>query len=388
MRRRISQSLVFVVLLSCAACGGSDEVSDTAGNNGENNAADAGTNDTPDGAEDADDADDASDGSPDVADIGGDAADVPADTEVDTTDGGDPPCEPQRTAMRFEPSEFTVNGSRVLVQRPEAPPQGIMFVIHGTSGSAEVFFDRVEAALFVEDALARGMVIVSPESIDRGNPNRDNRGAAWEVTPTTEQNPDIANVVATLDRVHRLGISEDLPVYLVGGSNGGNMVAALAQVLEVRAAHIFISRAREFTMNGATVPPTFFVEARNDTTVTDEDGLPLPFEVYENLRRQGYTVEHRYNEPEAVTRGRFTRIPGVTCPQSIAVFRALEGHPGVLGDGGALLPGWEDSGWGASLPPNAAQYEFEIGDQLRELYAEHVPTAEFNAEVLDFMLGQ
>ena len=308
--------------------------------------------------------------------------DVPADTTPDTPDDADggSPCEPQPSPAEFDLTELSVNGSRVLVARPEGRIQGVMLLIHGTGGDARVYYDRVEAALFAHAALQRGMLLVAPESITRG------RGAAWELEL---DGADMANVVATVERVQELGVPENTPLYLVGGSNGGNMVAAIAQVLDPVSVHIFISRARAYTEEGTRVPPTFFVEGRNDSTLPREaPNAPLPFEVYERVVRQGATAEHRYNEPAPVTPGRFTRLRNFTCPQSIAVYRALKGHDGVLDEDDMLVEEWQSSGWMRALPPMAEPHANDIGDQLKELYGEHVPTADFNTEVLDFMLAQ
>ena len=312
--------------------------------------------------------------------------DVGDDTADAEPDGG-APCEPQRTPAEFELEEISVNGSRVLIARPEGRPAGLMFVIHGTGGDARVFFDRVEAALFTHDALDRGLTIISPESINRGGQN--GRGSKWEEDPTPD-NPDILNILATVDRMHERGVPEDTPIYLAGGSNGGNFVASIAQQLEVVSAYIFISRAKAYrTEQDPVVPPTFFVEGLNDTTLPEAGpDLPLPYENYVYLRDRGFTVEHRYNPVAPVTPGRFTRIPGISCPQSIAVYRALGAHPGVLDEGDMLVEGWETTGWEDAMPPMAQPYVSDINDQLRELYSEHVPTAEFNDEVLDFLLGQ
>ncbi len=310
-----------------------------------------------------------------VADQGADAN--TADGEVDAGllmwPSG---CEAQPAPGALDIEEAHVNGSRVLFVRPPPPLRGLLFVFHGKGGDARVFFDRVEAALFVEAALARGLAVVATESIERG------AGAEW-AEGVGPNNPDIVNTLATLQFAHDEGTPEDAPVYVAGGSNGGAYVSRLVQQLPVTAAFIFISRGIVLQRAAAHRPPTIFLGGENDPIVPWEDVQAT----HDRLADEDVRTRYLHNGLQALTPGRFTRIPGVDCPLSRAIGESLIAHGGVLDLQGRPTEGWTEAEWVGDLPAAAMPFEAEIEDQLQALWGGHAPTAEFNAEVLDFLLA-
>ncbi len=284
-----------------------------------------------------------------VADAGPDTApDVTADTAPDATadpapDVAPETCEDQPTATPPEVAQGEVDGSKFLYAIP-ASPQRLLLFFHGTGGSRTTIVNRPEAVLMVQDLLAAGFAVAAIDSDDRV-------AKQWNKVDGPD-NVDIEHALgmhALLTDPDELGLlPPNIPVFALGGSNGGTFVSRLAQVVPLRAAVVQISHAQIFHDDGATVPPLFLVPAAQDSIVPSGSLQGLAAD----LDAAGVDVELHLNEPAPLTPGHATRIDGVDCDLSMAIRDALA-DAGHLSPSGLILERPADSGWEAALPAAA-----------------------------------
>jgi predicted esterase len=270
--------------------------------------------------------------------------------------------------------ELTINGTRVRWVGADTGV-GVLFFFHGTGGDVTTWFDRVAGPVIIRDALERGMVVVVFESLDRGE------GAQWVVQGAPSQNADIANVKAIMAQLESEGVYlPGTPKFAIGGSNGGSFASHIAQEVDYEGAVIFIARGAAFRNGVATSPPlVVFIPGAEDNQVPPED-IPASITAVEG---HGGVAVQWDNTATPLTPDVLSRLPGVSCPQSYSITRAMQ-TSGLLDDNWMILA----EPTLAVLEPLAAFEDSKrvILDQLTESYGGHMVTEEFNAAWLDLFL--
>lgn len=115
-----------------------------------------------------------------------------------------------------------------LALAPDA--RGVMFVLHGTGGSAN-FVDNIEGRALMVEAHARGLTIIVPEAEEVVAGDLDNNGKIRWNTALSTSNVDFANLDRLLRELEAAGrIPANVPRYSVGISNGGAMSIGLGAI--------------------------------------------------------------------------------------------------------------------------------------------------------------
>ncbi len=294
-------------------------------------------------------------------------------------------CEPQPEPALPEITVGTVTGTEVLsefVYHVPANPKGLLVIFHGGAGSKEDAYQRVEAGLLFQDAVAAGYAIAALDSVAHINPIEGEKKKWSEVEDPCS--PDIRNVVAMVTQLkdpEQLGlVPKNAPLYALGVSNGGSMVSRTSQHIDFAAVATYITNAQQFHDVGATIPPVFIVAGEQDSTV----GTTGPCLLYGSALAQGIDAELKLNVVQAVTPGLFTRIDGVSCELSIGILEGFR-SAGVVDDQDLVVANPDDTNsWRPHLVSAADPYELQVRDLLMERYAEHSMTSDFRAETLAF----
>ena len=198
-------------------------------------------------------------------------------------------------------------------------------------------------------------------------------------------NKDVMNTIAMVGRLtdpnDLKAAPVDGPVILIGFSNGGSMASRVAQHLPVAAVAIYISNAAAFRTEGATIPPLALIPGQNDPGYALDSNKDLA----DTIQAAGGDVIYSPNQPEAVTPGLFTRIPGIDCSLSMSIRLALKDAGWLNADGMVKKSPKDDKSWKEALPASAASHVLQIFDVLVETYAAHSPTSDKNELVFDFL---
>jgi len=130
------------------------------------------------------------------------------------------------------PESFTgVTGRPKRVNLAIAPnARGVLFVLHGTGGSAN-FADNIEGRALMIEAHARGLTIIVPEAEEVVAGDLDGNGKIRWDSSLTADNVDFANLDRLLSQLEAAGrIPANGPRYSVGMSNGGAMSIGLGAI--------------------------------------------------------------------------------------------------------------------------------------------------------------
>ena len=186
--------------------------------------------------------------------------------------------------------EISVMGRHTLknvkYQLP-ARPKGIIFLFHGTGGSANGWFTRIEKPQFVQDAIQRGFGIIATdaEEVDLGDLD-GNEKIRWSPTPVgVESNVDHANIQAIVDTMlARRIITSETPLFALGMSNGGAYAPSVALSLGFTASAAYCADGIDAIYQATTIPNIFCMGANdgNEQTSVEE-----AFENYERLVNRG-----------------------------------------------------------------------------------------------------
>lgn len=279
---------------------------------------------------------------------------------------------------------WTFEGFPVISHVP-ADPVGIIFVFHGSGGSAE-FADKLETVDALNRFVAAGYGFVATSSTERTGDKR------WNVTDPSSANPDLARLGRL--RTHLVDttpMEASTPLFGLGMSNGSRFVTLWGQTwrdagLPVAAIWAAAGRiATPVSAAGGPTVPTFFTTSVNDTTVPPE----WIVDDHASTVALGTPAELRVAAERPLDATRFRRVAGIdaaTADQVRAAFVAT----GVWDDGGGRVVMPIDLAVGRArtvqLPTavTTAGLAPAVGDQAAVLLAVHQFSAEFADDALAF----
>ncbi|MGH9025564.1 MAG: hypothetical protein ACRDWD_05510 [Acidimicrobiia bacterium] len=279
-------------------------------------------------------------------------------------------------------SHWQFEGFRVVSYIPE-DPSGIVYVFHGSKGSA-AFAEKVETVDVLNELIERGYGFVATESTERTGNRR------WNVSnPSLSTNPDLARLTRLHDHlIDTSPISDSTPIVGLGMSNGarfgslfGQSWADAAYPVEAIAMYMGSIAAPIEAAGGLTVP-TLFVTAENDFTsppgpiiadysATDAAGTP-----------SGLLVA----EEQALSAARFLLIRGIDNPEANAVVAALV-NAGVWNQAGARVVSMDVAVsrlTSVTFPPSTTAQRVEIADQCALVLAAHQMRGDLRLQTADF----
>ena len=279
-------------------------------------------------------------------------------------------------------STWEFEGFEVVSSVPEHPV-GLVYVFHGTNGSAR-FASRVETVDTLNELTDRGYGFVSTESTERDGDQR------WDVfDPSLTTNPDLARLTRLQAfLVDTTGVTGTTPLVGIGMSNGARFVSLWGQTwadadYPVAAIAMYMGRiAPPVTASGGLDVPTFFVAAANDFTVP-----PGPVVAdHDATAAAGTPTELILAQEQPLTADRFLRIPGIDATEARATFDALVAT-GAWDSGGVRQVPIDQAvvlALSAQLPDTVAPLAGHVADQVALVLAVHQMRGDVKVPVADF----
>ncbi|MGI9602382.1 MAG: hypothetical protein ACR2QE_10885, partial [Acidimicrobiales bacterium] len=293
-------------------------------------------------------------------------------------------CEPVVPAA--EADSWSFEGFQVYSYVPPEPV-GIVYVFHGSNGSAEIA-NRIETTDQLNELVERGYGWVATESTLRTGNKR------WEVNdPSLVTNPDLARLTRLHDElIDDTGVAADTPIFGIGMSNGARMVTLFGQAFAdngypVAAVAPFMGQlAGPVRSAGGLTVPAFWVIAENDgvvpnTAITADHQQQVALGVPTRLHTK---VE------EPLLSARFTRIPAIDEIEAEAIRQALE-DTGAWDAGGTRVLGIAETLTLVSqltLPPSFGATASQVRNQIEALLAVHQFVGIFRTGVGNFFDAQ
>jgi dienelactone hydrolase len=262
----------------------------------------------------------------------------------------------------YSASTSTFEGFPVISYVP-ANVRGIVFVFHGTGGSAD-FATKIETVDMLNHLVADGYGFVSTESTDR---NTDQ----WDTTSLSlTANADLARLSALYASFMSSGkITDTTPIYAVGMSRGAGFASVFAQafknagdpVAAIAPSHGQIPIVVR-NKGGLNVPAIFTLGA-NDTIVDNAQVI----QQVQALQPRGISAEY-FVEPETnLQASRFLRIPGIGQSTADAIFTTLT-NAGLWNQSGQRLKSINDVE--AALP--TLQYPANVTGDQKQMLADEI----------------
>lgn len=282
----------------------------------------------------------------------------------------------------YQRSISTFEGFRVISYVPPNPT-GIVFVFHGTNGSAEIA-TKLETVDMLNHLVARGYGFVSTDSTDRTAKQWDN------VSLSLTANPDLAR----LSRLHASlvaagRITDETPIYAIGMSQGAGFTSVFAQafknagypVAAIAPSHGPIPAV--VRLSGGLQVPGLFALGANDPIVDNGQVVRQVAEV----DASGVPVE-LHIEPETLLRPtRYLRVPGIDTTTANAIFEAAV-TAGLYDDAGHRLvsiPTVEAALPNLPLPASlTVDQKRMLVDETEVVLAVHVYSATYATQTANF----
>jgi dienelactone hydrolase len=282
----------------------------------------------------------------------------------------------------YPSSSSTFEGFPVISSVP-ANPAGIVFMFHGTGGSAD-FATKLESVDMLNHLTAAGYGFVATESTDRA-------GKQWDTSDLSlSTNPDLARLARLyLSMKASRAITDHTPIYAVGMSRGAGFASVFAQAFKnagYPVAAIAPSHGQipiSVRANGGLTVPAYFTLGANDATVDNAQVVRQVNDLAAHGVPASFVIEPETN----LNAARFLRVPGIDATTANAIFSVLvkaglwdpDGHRLVsVAAAQAALPSLT---YPANVTPDQKQL---LRDQVNVVLAVHEYSATYAPQTVAF----
>jgi hypothetical protein len=273
-------------------------------------------------------------------------------------------------------------------------PKGLLYLFHGTSGSASNWITTVEYRSFVNRAIADTFAIIVTEA-EEITLNTDLNGDGklrWQGFPIDTVNGiDYQNIKIITDTfINRGDLLPTLPKFSVGMSNGGSFSAFISYALNYKAGISHCASSAQAIFGVRNNPFAFRMAKYDDNAEVGPEGNYEAWQNDSTLQARGICHDYKIIDKQPIYPERFARIPGVSIATSIAIFNQLANNGQLDSENYALhsdtiknhilaTPALYSSFVGLSN-----EQRLEVLSQISASNAEHKFYSDFNFESLDF----
>jgi len=273
-------------------------------------------------------------------------------------------------------------------------PKGIIYLFHGTGGTAANFVYSEENRSFINVAIADGYAIVATES-EETTLNQDlnlDGTIRWMTNPIdTVTNPDYLNIKTLhTEFIDRNWISSNTPRFSVGMSAGSNFSAAVSNIFNFEAGAGYCSKANNTGFDTRLSPWAFRLAKYDDNPSYDAPlGHYFAFQNDSTLEARGICHDMLIHNRQPIYPERFARVPGISILNSQAIFNELLTNNQIDGDHFAL----NSEVIKANVQGNPSTYPTIVSllsqglnglSQIAASNAEHSFYSDYNYETLSF----
>jgi hypothetical protein len=273
-------------------------------------------------------------------------------------------------------------------------PKGLLYLFHGTSGSASNWITTVEYRSFVNRAIADtfAIIVTEAEEITLNSDLNGDGKLRWQGFPLDTVNGiDYQNIKIITDTfINRGDLLPTLPKFSVGMSNGGSFSAVISYALNYKAGISYCASSAQ-AIFGARNNPFAFRMAKYDDNA--EVGPVGNHEAWQNdsiLQTRDICHDYKIHDRQPIYPQRFARISGVSVATSMAIFNQLSNNGQLNSENYALHSDTIKSHilatpalYSSVIGLTTAQ-QIEVLSQIAASNAEHKFYSDYNFESLDF----
>ncbi len=282
----------------------------------------------------------------------------------------------------YTSSTTTFEGFPVISSVP-SNPAGIVFMFHGTGGSA-AFATKLESVDMLNHLSAAGYGFVATESTDRTSKQ-------WNTSDLSlTTNPDLARLARLYASMKASrAITDHTPIYAIGMSRGAGFASVFAQAFKnagYPVAAIAPSHGQiplSVRASGGLTVPAYFALGANDQIVDNQQVVAQ----VNDLVAHGIPASNVIEPETNLSAARFLRVPGIDGTTANAIFSTIvkaglwdsAGHRLVsIASAQAALPS-------LAYPPNVTPDQKQtLRDQVNVVLAVHEYSATYAPQTVAF----
>ncbi len=286
---------------------------------------------------------------------------------------------------------------RVYHYFPAGQPKGVVWLFHGTNGSAaswvNVEFEQRQFANYLM-AAQYAVVVTESEEVTYGKDLFSNDGLfRYDYYPDSLLNVDVANIRALRDTFIRRGwITPSTPHVAEGFSAGGAFSTVLATVLGWKAGITHCAPPLYYLASVTNTPLLVSMNLLDSHPDVGQEGNWDAFNAYDTLIQRGNCAQFFLLRPSPVYPERFKRLSTINGVLSQAIFNELKNNQclnaaNYLSKAPGVIEAWvssQPSNWPVITSLNTGQRNFVL-DQLDVMWTSHHFHTDFMGADLAFI---
>ncbi|MES2648017.1 MAG: hypothetical protein V4717_14155 [Bacteroidota bacterium] len=243
-----------------------------------------------------------------------------------------------KQAAFFSPFNTTIRGKNNMKQVYYYFPvdhKGIVYLLHGSGGSAGNWINFYEYQNFIKDLVTDGFGVVITEAEER-TLNTDTNGDGsirWSLSPAdTINNVDYANIRIITDSLINRGLTtKATPRYSVGMSNGGAFSAALSMIYKFKAGVSYCAQSGDVIAQFTSTPFQYCMARNDNNDNVGQAGNTAAINNSGTIQARSICSKIFFNERAPLYPERFARNPGISITLSTKLFDEIKSK-GYLDD--------------------------------------------------------
>lgn len=277
--------------------------------------------------------------------------------------------------------------------------KGIVYLLHGTGGSASALLADYDWQLLIKKLVNDKFAVIITEA-EEATANTDMNGDGkirWNSLPyDTLSNVDFANIRIITDTFCKRGITNaGIPKYSIGMSNGGNFSTVLSTIYSYKSGVSFCAPSGNPIAQNTTTPILFCMARFDNNPNVGPAGNANALNDANTISGRGICSNYLIKERSPLYPERFARKGDISLTQSAAIFNELKANN--LLDTGNYFRGYADALVTAvSANPSAfprisslstAQF-FSVRGEISLAVSDHKMYSDYNSAVLKFLNTQ
>jgi len=223
-----------------------------------------------------------------------------------------------------------VNISKNVYSCFPASQKGVVFLLHGSNGSALNLVTNYEWMQMMKDLVTAGYGIIVTEA-EEASLNSDingNGSLQWKTSPVdSTTNVDMGNIKAIRDTFYLRGsVNRSLPLYSIGMSNGGAYSCCLSYLFKFKSGVSYCAQAYKLIFDVSTIPYQFCMAKNDDQPEVGAAGNADALTYSQGLSSRGVCSQYFVNDRSPVYPERFARESDISVATSTALFKELKNN--------------------------------------------------------------
>lgn len=277
--------------------------------------------------------------------------------------------------------------------------KGIVFLLHGSGGSAQQLTSQFEAQELIKELVNDGLAVIVTEA-EEATTGIDANGDGklrWSLTPAdTLTNVDYVNIRNITDTFYNRGTTtRSKPRYSLGMSNGGAFSNALSYIYNFKAGVSYCAPSGALVPSISNVPFQYCMQRYDNNPDVGSTGNANALSNSQTYTSRGICSKYFINEHSPLYPERFARRPDISISTSQALFNEIK-NKGLLNTKNYYI-GFSDTYTAAVLAAplqfpaflslSAAQKSFVL-QQLDCCISDHQMFSDFSKLSLKFLNTQ